>query len=425
MQPSSAAKVVSRISLTFLLASATLCAPAQAQTFKVLHTFKGAPNDGGAPFAQLNLNGGSLYGTTSAGGKEICGSTGCGTAFRLNKNGMKVYRFSGKNGMEPEAGLFRDAAGDLYGTTFLGGDLTCYSLGCGTVYKLSKTGKESVLYEFGGDTDGFFPNALLVADAGGNLYGTTSVGGGVPAYGTVFRVDPQGNETILHSFTGPPEGGEDGAFPEEGVIRDSAGNLYGVTSQGGTYGAGAVYKIDSSGGETLLYSFTGGTDGSNPDSVLLADANGNLYGTTGAGGNLNCAGGSGCGMVFEMSPQPGGSWTEAVLYTFCSLPNCSDGERPEFGPLVRDAAGNLYGTTIFGGTGCGRSGCGIVFKLDASGKETVLHSFTGGSDGTSPFAGLVMDGAGNLYGTAGAGGGDFTCSAGTGQGCGVLFKITP
>jgi uncharacterized repeat protein (TIGR03803 family) len=428
MQPSSAAKVVSRIFLTLLLASAILCAPAQAQTFKVLHTFKGAPNDGALPLTQLTLDaaGGNLYGTTSGGGKGICSNTGCGTAFRLNRNGIKIYSFSGKNGQYPFAGLYQDSAGDFYGTTEEGGDFTCFSQGCGTVFKLSKTGKETLLYSFTGDPDGSFPEALLVGDAAGNLYGTTSVGGGFPGYGTVFKIDA-GGETILHTFTGPPSGGADGAYSYYGVIRDAADNLYGAATEGGAYGAGAVYKLDTSGNETLLYSFHGGSDGAYPASVLLFDLQGNLYGTTGFGGNLNCAGGSGCGVVYELSPQPGGSWTETTLYIFCSLSNCTDGESPGAGPLVLDAAGNLYGTTSNGGAyhlNCDGAGCGVVFKLDASGKETVLYSFTGGADGASPSAGLTMDKAGSLYGTAFYGG-DVSCTLIRAPGCGVVFKLTP
>jgi uncharacterized repeat protein (TIGR03803 family) len=412
-----------------LLLTATVL-PAHTQTFSVLHTFKGA--DGGGPIGVLTLdNAGDIYGTASVGGVVdtfgLCASSGvgCGTAFVLNKAGRQLglYSFEGSNGMHPSAGLLRDATGNLYGTTYFGGDFACYEYGCGTVFKLSSTGKETVLYRFtGGNSDGFFSDALLVEDAAGNLYGTTTYGGdAVPAFGTVFKIDPQGNETILHTFAELP----DGANPVKGVIRDAEDNLYGVTALGGVNGAGTVYKVDSSGVETVLYSFTGESDGDMPSSVLLADANGNLYGTTTSGGNLNCEGGSGCGVVFEVSPQPDGSWTESVLYTFCSLPNCSDGETPESGPLVRDAAGNLYGTTSVGGKGCGRAGCGVVFELAPSGKESVLYTFTGGADGFSPGAGLVIDQAGSLYGTTIAGGGPFTCSSGTGQGCGVVFKIAP
>jgi uncharacterized repeat protein (TIGR03803 family) len=416
MQPSSAVSVV-WVLLTLLLTAAILPTPTNAQTFRVLHTFTGAPNDGALPLGQLIIDGSTLYGTTSEGGKGVCGSTGCGTAFMLNKHGIRIYSFNGENGMGPAAGLFRDAAGDFYGTTIEGGDTACFELGCGTVFKLSGTGKETVLYEFTGGSDGFFPRALLVGDAAGNLYGTTSEGGGLPAYGTVFKVDAMG-EKILHSFAGPPGGGGDGAYSGQGVIRDAAGNLFGVTGAGGTYGAGVVYKVDSSANETLLYSFTGGLDGGGPYSALLEDAEGNLYGTTQAGGNLNCAGESGCGVVFELSPQQGVNWKETVLYTFCSLPNCTDGEQPLAGPLVRDAAGNLYGTTYFGG----EYGDGVVFALDATGDETVLHNFTGGADGWGPFAGLALDTAGDLYGTTQLGG-DLRCAQDK-QGCGVVFEVT-
>jgi uncharacterized repeat protein (TIGR03803 family) len=195
-----------------------------------------------------------------------------------------------------------------------------------------------------------------------------------------------------------------------------------VTFEGGAFGAGVVYKLDASGNETLLYSFAGGSDGANPDSVLLLDAQGNLYGTTENGGNSEC-GGTGCGVVFELSPQSGGNWTETVVYTFCSVSGCADGERPGVGPLVLDAAGNLYGTTIFGGAyqSCNADTCGVVFKLDPEGNETVLHSFTGGADGADPAAGLIMDKAGNLYGTAELGG-NLKCAADK-QGCGVMFRL--
>jgi len=178
-----------------------------------------------------------------------------------------------------------------------------------------------------------------------------------------------------------------------------------------------VFELDSAGNETVLYGFTGGADGGVPDSVLLEDSAGNLYGTTEQGGNSECTGGAGCGVVFKLSPQSGGGWSETVLYTFCSLSNCADGAYPGTGPLVMDPAGNLYGTTYFGGT----YDDGVVFKLDTAGNETILHTFTGGADGGFPNAGLIRDNAGNLYGTASGGGA--TCY--TSFTCGVVFKITP
>jgi uncharacterized repeat protein (TIGR03803 family) len=402
-----------------------LLTTAQAQTFTVLHTFKGAPNDGELPFGVvIRDSAGNLYGTTESGGTGIYDVTGtCGTGFVLNKAGKEVAHLSFQlaGGCQPRAGLLRDAEGNFFGTTFLGGDTTCYQFGCGTVFKVSKTGKGALLHKFTGTPDGWFPEALLVEDAAGNLYGTTTNGGNFNNGGTVFKVDSSGNESILYSFCSEANCA-DGGGPDAGVIRDSSGNLYGVAAYGGDYGAGVVYELDTTGKETVLYNFTGGPDGGAPFSVLLLDSQGNLYGTTRGGGNLACFGGSGCGVVFELTPQTGGIWKEITLYTFCSLANCADGEDPVAGPLARDAAGNLYGTAYFGGENsfqCNGS-CGLVFKLDTAGKETVLHSFTGGTDGAFPWAGLTIDNANNLYGTA-AGGGDTACRGG----CGVVFEITP
>ena len=417
-KPCSGAKTVLVILVTFLLASAIVPTQARAQTFKVLHTFHQA--NGALPYAQLTRDAaGNLYGTTSEGGRGICSNYGCGTAFKLNKNGKQVWlhSFNGKNGRQPMAGLLSGSAGNLYGTTVEGGDMTCFSQGCGTVFKLDNSGKETVLHKFSGYPDGEMPEALLVKDPAGNLYGTTYLGGASGGYGTVFQLDTAGKETILHSFAGPPDGGGDGAYPYVGVIRDAAGNLYGVTAGGGAYCCGVVYKVDTTGSETLLYSFTGGSDGGGPDSALVMDKAGNLYGTTSSGGNSEC-GGTGCGVVFELSPQAGGDWTETTLYTFCSQTNCADGEEPG-GGLVRDSAGNLYGTTYFGGT----YDDGVIFKVNTAGNERVLHTFTGGADGADPAAGLIMDNAGKLYGTTELGA-DTKCASDR-QGCGVVFELTP
>jgi uncharacterized repeat protein (TIGR03803 family) len=359
------------------------------------------------------------------GGRGVCLGNGCGTVFRLNKKGAEFHSFDGADGTWPEEGLaIIVSRGAGYGTTYLGGDTSCYSQGCGTVFKLNSEGKETVLHEFSGAPDGEEPKGLLVADTLGNLYGTTTGGGASSGYGTVFEISAGGAETILHSFAGPPEGGGDGAFPYEGVVRDSAGNLYGTTALGGAYGSGVVYKLDASSSETLLYSFSGG-DGANPGSLLLLDSQGNLYGTTSNGGNAQC-GGTGCGVVFELSPQSGGGWIEKTLYAFCSLLGCTDGEGPGSGQLARDAGGNLYGTTYFGGAyrNCDGDACGVVFKLSPSGEETVLHSFTGGADGATPATGITADGAGYLYGTA-ENGGDNGCNLGGSPGCGTVFKLNP
>jgi uncharacterized repeat protein (TIGR03803 family) len=419
-------KIGAAITAMFLLAATLTVDRANAQTFTVLHTFH--YTDGWSPAGQLVLDSdGNIYGTASGGGHPKCPlyETGCGTVFKLNENGKQtwVHSFNGKNGLSPLAGVFRDKEGDLYGTTGQGGKSTdnCGIYGCGVAFRLDQTGmKESVLHKFSSDFDGYFPEALLVGDPAGNLYGTTYES--PSGFGTVFKLSEARHETILHYF----HNDGDGANPHTGVIRDATGNLYGVTFAGGETGGGTVYRVvDTTGHETVLYSFTCGSDGCEPNSVLLEDAAGNLYGTTQEGGDEQCTGGYGCGVVFELSPH-GSYWTESVLYTFCSQSECADGAVPLWGPLVQDAAGNLYGTTTFGGTSqCDGvdEGCGVVFKLDTAGNETVLHTFSGGADGAYPVAGLTMDASGNLYGTAQAGG-DLNCQPKY-HGCGVVFKIVP
>jgi|SRR5580698_4101106 uncharacterized repeat protein (TIGR03803 family) len=412
------------ILITLLLASAI--APAQTQTskFKVLHTFRGAPNDGAAPWGVLIRDGdGSFYGTTTSGGsgRGFCTNySGCGTAFKFDKAGTKtwLHSFAFPEGWSPEAGLLRDKRGNLYGTTDAGGDTACYydSDGCGTLFKLDTTGKETVLHKFTGDPDGWGPGEQpMVEDASSNLYGTT-VSGGKYGFGSIFRIDKAGDETVLYSFTCY----SDGCGPN-GVILDASGNLYGVAFDGGVAfgnsGYGVVFELDRSGNLTVLHTFESGADGANPDSALVFGSTGNLYGTTQNGGSGEC-GGTGCGTIFELSPKDG-NWSETVLYSFCSLSGCTDGERPLFGPLVIDNSGNIYGTTYFGG----KAEDGVVFKLDNSRHETVLHSFTGGKDGAYPVTGMIRDNAGNLYGTA-VGGGDPNCQPKYG-GCGTLFKIAP
>ncbi len=305
-----------------------------------------------------------------------------------------VHSFRGADGSEPIAGLIGDSAGNVYGTTYNGG-----ASNAGVVFKLNKAG-ETVLYEFKGGADGFGPQAGLIRDSAGNLYGTTTYGGISSACagdgcGVVFKLDTTGVETVLHSFTG----GADGANPEAGLIRDSAGNLYGTTSLGGIGcahgGCGVVFKLDTTGVETVLHNFRG-ADGDSPYAGLIRDSAGNLYGTTNAGGALSGCGGYGCGVVFKLDKTG-----ETVLYSFSGG---TDGAHPSAG-LIPDSAGNLYGTTVFGGivSSTAESGCGVVFKLDMTGTYTLLHSFTGAADGGNP-GGLTRDSAGNLYGTTHAGG---------------------
>jgi uncharacterized repeat protein (TIGR03803 family) len=259
----------------------------------------------------------------------------------------------------------------------------------------------TVLYNFTGGADGGSPNASLVLDNDGNVYGTTEIGGsgllGCPqGCGTVFKVDPSGNETVLHNFG---ESVKDGANPLYGsLFRDNSGNLYGTTGFGGADNSGTIFKL-SPGGKELVFSFAGGAKGGFPyASVTLA--RGNLYGTTHYRGT-GCPP-YGCGTVFKVN----GAGKETVLYSFAGG---TDAEFPWAG-VVLDSAGDVYGTTLNGGT----SNQGTVFKISSAGKETILHSFTNAADGGLPFAGLVIDGAGNLYGT--------TYSGGT-PGGGTVFKI--
>ncbi len=243
----------------------------------------------------------------------------------------------------------------------------------------------------------------LTFDAAGNLYGTTNEGGTYYGHGIVFELTPTGGgnwtETVVHDFAN----GSDGNSPYAGVIFDTHGNLYGVNIYGGTYNWGTAFEFSPNGGggwtETELYSFDrNGTDGFNPLGTLIFDAAGNLYGTT-FGGGLN-----GRGTVFELSPNGSGGWTETILYNFCSQSRCADGRNP-FAGLIFDRSGNLYGTTTYGGSSFG----GTVFELSPDGSggwtETVLHNFNqNGTDGAYPEAALVFDAAGNLYGTTSGGG---------------------
>ena len=365
----------------------TRLAEAQAYTtFTVLYSFKGG-TDGSSPFAGLVRDGaGNLYGTTLHGG-----GSDFGTVYKLDSSGAEtvLHSFTGvPDGQYPQAGLVLDSAGNFYGTTGSGG-----ASGFGTVFKLDTKGAETVLHSFTYMPDGAFPSGL-VGYAAGNLYGTAA-GGGAFGTGTVFKLNAAGKLIVLHNFRG---GATDGQYPYAGLVRDPAGNFYGTTFGGGASGLGTVFKLDTTGVETVLHSFAGtGGDGTRPYAALR-DAAGNLYGTTSEGGA------SGLGTVFKMDT----TGAETVLHSFTDVP---DGASPYAG-LVADAAGNLYGTTAGGGA----FGMGTVFKLNTAGKLTVLHSFTGGAtDGGHPLAGLVRDAAGNLYGT--------TYSDGF-FGLGTVFKLS-
>jgi uncharacterized repeat protein (TIGR03803 family) len=340
-----------------------------------------------------------------------------------------LYSFNdnGTDGYNPDAGLIFDAVGNLYGTTPIGG-----ANADGVIFELTPgingTWTETVLYPFcsvSGCTDGQYPIAGLILDAAGNLYGTT-VNGGTHDRGTVFQLSPGANgtwtETVLYSFNNNHKDGRD---PEAGLIFDASGNLYGTTLLGGAYGYGTVFQLTPGGNgtwtETLLHSFQNNTrDGIYPYAGLIFDPAGNLYGTANGGGE------HGEGAVLQLVPGTNGKWKERILHSF----NGKDGLEPYSG-LIFDVAGNLYGTTHSGGasgTGCGGYGCGTVFELTpgANGKwtEKVLHSFNdNGKDGYGPYAGLTFDAAGDLYGTAYYGGA-YGSQCG-GSGCGIVFQLTP
>ena len=356
----------------------------------VLYTFSGGA-DGSTPEAGVILDfAGNLYGTALVGG-----SSSEGVVYKLDPSGKQtvLHKFTGHaDGGLPDAGLLFDFSGNLYGTTEYGGS------GGGVVFKIAPSGVETVLHAFHGESDGSRPTAGVVMNAAGNLYGTTSSGGGVSHDGTVFKIDASGHESVLYSFP------SSGSFsPLGGVVLDSAGNVYGTTSMGETYATdfGSVFTVTVAGQETELHNFSrgAGVGGTDPSGGLTRDAAGTFYGATSGGG-------AGGGVIFRMTL----SGQETVIYNFTGGP---DGLSPN-GNLIRDSGGNLYGTTEYGGDTYCFQGCGVVFKIDPSGKVTVLHTFMAGDDGGNPLAGLIRDSEGHLYGTA--------CNYGI-FGFGDVFKI--
>ena len=365
--------------------------PATAQTYNALYTFAGGTTDGYNPHAGLIRDAaGNLYGTTVYGG-----FSSSGTVFKIDAHDTEtvLYNFTGgADGSQPQGVLARDPAGNLYGTTQAGGNARA-----GVIFRVDKFGNETVLYSFSGGSDGKNPVAGLIGDAAGNIYGTTEYGG-LSGIGTVFKLGNNHKLTVLHSFA---PGSTDGQVPVGGLIRDSAGNLYGTTQYGGASSQGTVFKIDASGHFTILHSFTG-NDGANPAAGLVRDSAGNLYGTTQYGG-------TGMGVIFKLDA---GTNLEHVLHSFTGS---SDGSVPT-GDLLRDSAGNFYGTTYGGGAGS----CGTVFKLDKTNHESIVHYFNNyPTDGCTAYGSLVADPAGNLYGTT------YRGSANGYDNMGIVFKVHP
>jgi uncharacterized repeat protein (TIGR03803 family) len=386
-----------------LCAAAAIALP--AQTFTTLHSFDGT--DGAGPLAPLaQATNGDLYGTTAGGGAYGYG----GTVFKITPSGTltTLYSFCPSypncpDGYEPYAGLVQATNGDLYGITMFGGaDL--YGPYGGTVFKITPSGTLTTLYSFCAQklcTDGESPDAGLVQATNGDLYGTTTYGG-ANGWGVVFRITPSGTLTTLYSFCSISctSGGN-----PNGLVQATNGDLYGTTLNFGARSGGTVFKMTPSGALTTLYSFcsqSGCTDGAYPYAGLVQATNGDLYGTTSAGGA------NGAGTVFKITP----SGTLTTLYSFSQA--CADGCHPGTG-LIQATNGNFYGTTSGGGA---NGNYGTVFKITPRGTLTTLYSFcsqSGCTDGQDPYGGLIQDTNGKFYGTTVLGGAN---------GAGTVFSLS-
>jgi len=387
-------------------------------TMKVMQSFgTGNLDEGSDLYAGLiRDSSGNLYGAAESGGTR-----GAGVVYELSSvtggwTETVLYNFKGgaDDGANPHATLMMDGAGNLYGTTVSGGPATACRGGCGAVFMLTPAGghwQETVLYRFTGGADGSIPYAGVSMDSAGNLYGAT-IGGGASNAGAVYKLTPGAAgwaQTVLYSFGGRP----DGSAPYPTPILDAAGNLYGTTNTGGAHGLGIVYMLapqaDGSYAEHVLHTFAGAADGANPLAGPTFGPHGTLFGTTTLGGTANC------GTAFDLVPNGAGGWTERILHTFLGV-TAQDGENPN--GLTFGADGSLYGTSTGGGT----DNPGTIFKMTRTGgggwKETVLYNFTAGATGAYPSSGVVLDPAGNIYGTTLWGGpsGDTTG--------GVAFEFT-
>ncbi len=419
---------------------------AQAQTFSVIHSFTGG-QDGANPEAALTVDAaGNLYGNTYAGnlasGRDCGTQGGCGIVFKMTQRNSAwvlapLYTFQGySDGAGPLTPVIFGPDGLLYGAASGGGGNSgCFGgwfLGCGVIFKMQVPAStchgvlcpwtETPIYQFIDYNDGYVPDGNIVFDHSGNLYGTTEAGGNVSRLcnagcGTVFKLTRSGSnweKSTIYSFAG----GADGIFPESGLVMDPAGNLYGTASGGGAHNVGTVYELtpgQSGWTFNVIYTFQNTVDGAYPQGGMVIDSFGNLYGTTNTGGT------GGGGTVFELSPSAGG-WTFSVISSLVGL----EGFGP-IGSLAIDRNGNLYGATYRNGD---FPGCGSVFKLTASRgwDYTNLHSFTCGDDGGFVIGGVALDASGNLYGTTIAYGPTRNQICGIEQspmGCGVVWKITP
>jgi uncharacterized repeat protein (TIGR03803 family) len=318
----------------------------------LLHSFAGG-GDGAYPNSLVPGRDGSLYGTTEHGGNAGCGGTGCGTVFKISPDGsesvLHTFQSGGEDGAFPLGGLL-DRHGNLFGTTNAGGIDNCTDFGttgCGTVFELTHTGKFKLLYRFTGEDDGYGPAIAPILDRAGNLYGTAEFGG-TGGLGVVFKLTPDGDETVVHAFV-IAEGATPGA-----LVMDNSGNFYGTANVGGPQGAqGTVFKIAPDGTETTLHAFGASGDGDYPLAVLLRDKNGNLIGATPYGGGGTGCGGGGCGVLYKIAPDG----TETIPHVFSDNRLTKDGGIPTLGLLLKDSA--LYGMTDAGGA----NDKGTVFRV--------------------------------------------------------------
>lgn len=417
-------KRTSARSLLLTILAASLVVPcAWGQTFKVLHSF-GASGDGLLPEGGQVFDGqGNLYGVTEIGPLgNGCSGDGCGTVYQLKPNGdgtwseSVIHAFNGSDAALPSSAPSFDPQGNLDGTA--DDDAGQYPV---VVYQLSPasdgTWTESILHQFPSSPDPGL--GALTFDPAGNIYGVTA-GGGVNDAGSVYSLNRATGwqERLLLSFDGYPY--RRGLSPQGAITFHANGNLYGSTILGGAYNCGVTYKLMRQGSlawkETVLHDFSCGADGFYPYGATFGP-DGSLYAVTQIGGvgTVRCP--LGCGTVFKLTPNSDGTWTKTTVYKFRGGPN--DGAGP-VDSLVFDQAGNIYSTTGQGGNNSCSNGCGTVFKLTPSAggqwTESILHFFTGGSDGANPISTMAIDGAGNLYGNTYYGGlyGD-----------GVAFEITP
>ncbi|MCX8515255.1 MAG: hypothetical protein ORN24_06760 [Burkholderiales bacterium] len=343
----------------------------------------------------------SLYGTTIAGGSQSQG-----IVYKLDANHQfkQLHDFvNPEDGAFPNSALILNADGYLYGTTVFGGSSAKCDFGCGTIYKIDKNGNEQVLHSFD-NSDGSAPYAKLTIDKNGMIYGVTS-GGGNYGGGTIFQITPQLQLNTLFSFTK----NDMGYSPQSALVLGADGEYYGTTlyGDGGNY-YGSIFKMDQNNNVSVVHSFTGSEDGSFPNSEPILAKDGSLYGTTNLGGDAKCNS-IGCGTVYKLTP----SGQKITVYAFQDR---SSGIDPSSN-LVMDSAGNLYGATNLGGKDSFKTpnGFGVIYKIDVNGNYSVIHEFQGGNDGYDPEGNLVIDSAGNIYGTTFAGGT---------EDLGTVFEIT-